>query len=59
VHGAMRAAVMEGADFLTSREFEDELVRLGRGYLGYATRGEVGDSNHLTPKLVIPDAAKR
>jgi len=38
VHGAMRAAVMEGADFLTSREFEDELVRLGRGYLGYATR---------------------
>jgi hypothetical protein len=27
---------MEGADFLTSREFEDELVRLGRGYLGYA-----------------------
>ena len=37
VHGAMRAAVMEGADFLTSREFEDELVRLGRGYLGYVT----------------------
>ena len=36
VHGAMRAAVMEGADFLTSREFEDELVRLGRSYLGYA-----------------------
>jgi AcrR family transcriptional regulator len=35
VHGAMRAAVMEGADFLLSREFEDELVRLGRGYLGY------------------------
>jgi AcrR family transcriptional regulator len=37
VHGAMRAAVMEGADFLTSREFEDELVRLGRSYLGYMT----------------------
>lgn len=37
VHGAMRAAVMEGADFLLSREFEDELVRLGRGYLGYVT----------------------
>ena len=37
VHGAMRAAVMEGADFLTSREFEDELVRLGRSYLGYVT----------------------
>ena len=36
VHGALRAAVMEGADFLTSREFEDELVRLGRAYLGYA-----------------------
>jgi len=35
VHGAMRAAVMEDADFLTSREFEDELVRLGRSYLGY------------------------
>jgi AcrR family transcriptional regulator len=37
VHGALRAAVMEDADFLTSREFEDELVRLGRGYLGYPT----------------------
>jgi hypothetical protein len=36
VHGALRAAVMEDADFLTSQEFEDELVRLGRGYLGYA-----------------------
>ena len=35
VHGAMLAAVMEGADFLHSREFEDELVRLGRAYLGY------------------------
>lgn len=35
VHGAMRAAVMEGVDFLESREFEDELVRLGRAYLGY------------------------
>ena len=38
MHGALRAAVMEDADFLTSREFEDELVRLGRGYLGYVTR---------------------
>lgn len=37
MHGALRAAVMEDADFLTSREFEDELVRLGRGYLGYVT----------------------
>jgi hypothetical protein len=33
----MRAAVLEGADFLQSREFEDELVRLGRAYLGYPT----------------------
>lgn len=32
VHGAMRAAVMEGADFLLSQEFEDELVRLARAY---------------------------
>jgi AcrR family transcriptional regulator len=39
VHGAMRAAVMEGADFLLSREFEDELVRLGRAYLGYYRAG--------------------
>lgn len=34
IHGAMRAAVLEGVDFLESREFEDELVRLGRAYLG-------------------------
>ena len=34
VHGAMRAAVLEDAPFLQSREFEDELVRLGRAYLG-------------------------
>jgi len=26
---------MEGADFLLTREFEDELVSLGRTYLGY------------------------
>ena len=26
----------EGADFLESQEFEDELVRLGRAYLGYS-----------------------
>ena len=37
IQGAMRAAVLEGADFLLSREFEDELVRLGRAYLGYPT----------------------
>jgi AcrR family transcriptional regulator len=36
VQGAMRAAVLEGVDFLQSQEFEDELVRLGRAYLGYA-----------------------
>jgi AcrR family transcriptional regulator len=35
VHGAMRAAVLEGVDFLLSQEFEDELVRLSRAYLGY------------------------
>ncbi|MDR7229446.1 AcrR family transcriptional regulator [Caulobacter sp. BE264] len=35
VQGALRAAVLEGADFLQSREFEDELVRLGRSYLGF------------------------
>ena len=35
VQGAMRAAVLEGADFLLSQEFEDELVRLSRAYLGY------------------------
>jgi len=33
IHGALRAAVLEGVDFLQSREFEDELVRLGRAYL--------------------------
>ena len=33
IHGAMRAAVLEGVDFLESREFEDELVRLSRAYL--------------------------
>jgi len=37
VQGAMRAAVLEGADFLSSQEFEDELVRLSRAYLGYPT----------------------
>lgn len=35
VQGAMRAAILEGVDFLLSQEFEDELVRLGRAYLGY------------------------
>lgn len=35
VQGAMRAAVLEGVDFVESREFEDELVRLSRAYLGY------------------------
>lgn len=38
VHGAMRAAVLEGADFLLSQEFEDELVRLGRAYLGFPAK---------------------
>lgn len=34
IHGAMRAAVLEDQPFLHSQEFEDELVRLGRAYLG-------------------------
>lgn len=38
VHGAMRAAVLEDAPFLRSQEFEDELVRLGRAYLGLTGR---------------------
>lgn len=38
VHGAMRAAVMENAPFLGSQAFEDELVRLGRAYLGYSAQ---------------------
>lgn len=38
VQGAMRAAVLEGADFLLSQEFEDELVRLSRAYLGYSAK---------------------
>jgi len=33
IHGAMRAAVLEGVDFLRSQAFEDELVRLSRAYL--------------------------
>jgi AcrR family transcriptional regulator len=32
VLGVMRAAVLEGADFLLDREFEDEVVRLARAY---------------------------
>lgn len=35
MHGAMKAAVLEGVDFLLSQEFEDELVRLGRTYRGF------------------------
>lgn len=38
VHGAMRAAVLEGVEFMMSQEFEDELVRLSRAYLGYPTK---------------------
>lgn len=38
LHGAMRAAVLEGAAFLSSREFEDELVGLARSYLGFSAR---------------------
>lgn len=35
VHGVMRAAVMEDQPFLLDPAFEDELVRLGRAYLGF------------------------
>jgi AcrR family transcriptional regulator len=38
IQGAMRAAVLEGADFLLSQQFEDELVRLGRAYRGFPVR---------------------
>jgi len=38
VHGAMRAAVMGDAEFLTCQKFEDELVRLGRAYLADVAR---------------------
>lgn len=40
VQGAMRAAVLEGVDFLLSQEFEDELVKLSRAYLGYRPRAK-------------------
>ena len=36
--GAMRAAVLEGAKFLQSQEFEDELVSLARSYRGFVGR---------------------
>ncbi|MBX3481302.1 MAG: TetR/AcrR family transcriptional regulator [Caulobacter sp.] len=36
VHGVMRAAVMEDQPFLLDPAFEDELVRLGRAYLGFS-----------------------
>jgi hypothetical protein len=32
--GAMRAAVLEDADFLLTQQFEDELVRLSRFFPG-------------------------
>jgi AcrR family transcriptional regulator len=38
LHGAMRAAVLEDAAFLSSREFEDELVHLARSFFGFSTR---------------------
>lgn len=40
--GAMRAAVMEDADFLLTKEFEDQLVRLGRAYAGTANTKQTG-----------------
>jgi hypothetical protein len=36
--GAMRAAVLEDADFLLTQQFEDELVRLSRVFTGVAKR---------------------
>jgi AcrR family transcriptional regulator len=45
VHGAMRAAVLEAAPFLASQEFEDELVRLGRAYLGFSRRQDDGGAD--------------
>ena len=36
LHGAMRAAVMEGASFLHARAFEDALVEMARSFLGFA-----------------------
>jgi AcrR family transcriptional regulator len=41
IQGAMRAAILESADFLLSQEFEDELVRLGRAYLGHPAKSPV------------------
>lgn len=38
IQGAVRAAALEGVDFLHSQAFEDELVRLSRAYLGYPVR---------------------
>lgn len=40
--GAMRAAVLEDADFLLSQQFEDELVLLSRTYTN-ATSGKLSD----------------
>lgn len=45
LHGAMRAAVFEGADFLLSRKFEDELVRLARAYLGFPPGSSAPNEN--------------
>ncbi len=38
IQGAVRAAALEGVDFLHSPAFEDELVRLSRAYLGYPVK---------------------
>ncbi len=39
IQGAVRAAALEGVDFLHSPAFEDELVKLSRAYLGYPIEG--------------------
>lgn len=47
IQGAIRAAVFEGVDFLLSQEFEDELVLLGRAYLGRPVRRPVEGSTEV------------
>ena len=43
--GAMRAAVLEEADFLLTQAFEDELVRLARAYVA-TTKGQSADDRN-------------
>ncbi|MFP5447523.1 MAG: TetR/AcrR family transcriptional regulator [Alphaproteobacteria bacterium] len=45
MHGAMRSAVLEGADFLHDQAFEDELVHLSRAYLAQVRQGAADGSS--------------